>query len=1054
MNLQEPNHYDAGSLVNADFVAAQADNQSRVSHQSQISVAIASGGLSDNMNRTSLSAYRESSSSTQQLNHHAPGYQQEGYGGNPNQAANQGFSASLPAGSGQTQYSMRAAGGHNPSNFMELATPLYQPVGGQNQEHYGLIENASHYGDESGYPHNQLCSPAYLPPMSSAMGPSGLLNNGQNSQYMMITGGQGSNNIHSNPASSTQTGGSNSNISAQGHKFGSSAEMPPPAGLPLLKNSFKGGLHQLSTARPAQSSPFKGSSSQNEQQINPYENYLVSDESLSRNYRVQQSKVSVRSRVDTVERLPILPHIKETPMSQCIQFPFDTEYGGRTVQELDEQRHYQPTTQAQRQDPQQPFYHDSDIPNPEVNLSSAQSKVRVSNRTNLDLIMQHGLQHEEMLREKQQFPEPRILREEQFYGTKSESMPHSGFGKKDQELLPPSSGFGKIGTADLGQNLIKRQCEQDYPSSLVDKRNSRVQHEGNDTQVYAMEQYQSAAREHQSLVQQQRYRREQSFTDSNDCFIGGNGGQISVQGMPVQVLPAAVEGQYNKDGYSQRNESNYANPRYQHERESDFSSRGGYQQNNQLSPSDYMQNTTLHHSNRNHGQQSNVDAQFRPIIKVKSEDEPYVPQDATSSIQRHVSNELTFSRNQSYGGPQRSHHEQSHQHITLQPNRRRESSPQHDLRSSSSSQYNFCNSCHLEHLRRLNDEEQRKLQEIEQIKREKETLIKSASIHTHAHHGQPTVPNSRSMNHSQLPQFVPNFPQAAPQAASQQKRQYHQSGLDTSIKQEPLVKKEGFPVVPPSATSIEQSNLFSTLKIENPSEFRKIGKLTLQERYAKIKRFKEKKQRRNWDKKIFYDCRKKVADKRLRIKGRFIRKEDQKKLLQQVFGNGELFPQDVKEFNSTLTQLMSEYQRQRLREHQIDTHDFIIEQQDAQGVKHRFFDFKKFNNFIEGEDYPHQQMLYAPPPPLPHQPYEEHKHPSGAPEVPRKPRIHPAFVVQEKRLRELKAEKKRAAKQAKMSGGGAAFYRQQRKNTSIMEDISERQSQPSIVRHEKVHVLL
>ncbi len=82
---------------------------------------------------------------------------------------------------------------------------------------------------------------------------------------------------------------------------------------------------------------------------------------------------------------------------------------------------------------------------------------------------------------------------------------------------------------------------------------------------------------------------------------------------------------------------------------------------------------------------------------------------------------------------------------------------------------------------------------------------------------------------------------------------------------------------------------------------RKIGKLNLNERYLKIKRFKEKKQRRIWTKKIFYDCRKQVADKRVRIKGRFICKEDQKKLLLQIFGNGELFPNDVREFNSTLT---------------------------------------------------------------------------------------------------------------------------------------------------------
>jgi hypothetical protein len=46
----------------------------------------------------------------------------------------------------------------------------------------------------------------------------------------------------------------------------------------------------------------------------------------------------------------------------------------------------------------------------------------------------------------------------------------------------------------------------------------------------------------------------------------------------------------------------------------------------------------------------------------------------------------------------------------------------------------------------------------------------------------------------------------------------------------------------------------------------------------------------------------------------------------QIFGNGELFPQDVREFNSTLTQLMSEYQKQKMKDKRLETHDFIIEQ--------------------------------------------------------------------------------------------------------------------------------
>ncbi|CAG9329948.1 unnamed protein product [Blepharisma stoltei] len=52
-----------------------------------------------------------------------------------------------------------------------------------------------------------------------------------------------------------------------------------------------------------------------------------------------------------------------------------------------------------------------------------------------------------------------------------------------------------------------------------------------------------------------------------------------------------------------------------------------------------------------------------------------------------------------------------------------------------------------------------------------------------------------------------------------------------------------------------------------------IGTITLEERRKKIKKYLEKRQRRTWNKKISYDCRKRVADGRLRIKGRFVTKE-------------------------------------------------------------------------------------------------------------------------------------------------------------------------------------
>ena len=49
-----------------------------------------------------------------------------------------------------------------------------------------------------------------------------------------------------------------------------------------------------------------------------------------------------------------------------------------------------------------------------------------------------------------------------------------------------------------------------------------------------------------------------------------------------------------------------------------------------------------------------------------------------------------------------------------------------------------------------------------------------------------------------------------------------------------------------------------------------VGTLSVSQRQKKIQRYLEKKKKRTWVKRIHYDCRKKVADNRLRIKGRFV----------------------------------------------------------------------------------------------------------------------------------------------------------------------------------------
>jgi len=52
-----------------------------------------------------------------------------------------------------------------------------------------------------------------------------------------------------------------------------------------------------------------------------------------------------------------------------------------------------------------------------------------------------------------------------------------------------------------------------------------------------------------------------------------------------------------------------------------------------------------------------------------------------------------------------------------------------------------------------------------------------------------------------------------------------------------------------------------------------VGKLTSIDRYLKVKRYLDKRQKRIWMKKVSYTTRKDASQKRLRIKGRFIKKE-------------------------------------------------------------------------------------------------------------------------------------------------------------------------------------
>ena len=72
----------------------------------------------------------------------------------------------------------------------------------------------------------------------------------------------------------------------------------------------------------------------------------------------------------------------------------------------------------------------------------------------------------------------------------------------------------------------------------------------------------------------------------------------------------------------------------------------------------------------------------------------------------------------------------------------------------------------------------------------------------------------------------------------------------------------------------------------------RIGIYTPDERKEIINRFREKKKRRVWSKKIRYNCRKSLADRRIRIKGRFVKAEEMEELNMKAGLSGSYYAND------------------------------------------------------------------------------------------------------------------------------------------------------------------
>mmetsp|Transcript_19281 Transcript_19281/g.27693 ORF Transcript_19281/g.27693 Transcript_19281/m.27693 type:complete len:422 (-) Transcript_19281:216-1481(-) len=79
-------------------------------------------------------------------------------------------------------------------------------------------------------------------------------------------------------------------------------------------------------------------------------------------------------------------------------------------------------------------------------------------------------------------------------------------------------------------------------------------------------------------------------------------------------------------------------------------------------------------------------------------------------------------------------------------------------------------------------------------------------------------------------------------------------------------------------SSLQPTTIYSAQKPRPESEKGYIGAYSPESRKERLEKFFEKRKKRVWTKKVKYDVRKNFADSRLRVKGRFVKKEDEELL--------------------------------------------------------------------------------------------------------------------------------------------------------------------------------
>lgn len=124
---------------------------------------------------------------------------------------------------------------------------------------------------------------------------------------------------------------------------------------------------------------------------------------------------------------------------------------------------------------------------------------------------------------------------------------------------------------------------------------------------------------------------------------------------------------------------------------------------------------------------------------------------------------------------------------------------------------------------------------------------------------------------------------------------------------------------------------------------KKIGPLTVEERQAKIDKYLQKRKQRSWNKKISYDCRKRVADGRLRIRGRFVTKSHAFAILEAdgiAYDPNKITMAEIKEY---LTKKFMDHphidEHEKLK--QFDEELFKFEKKEGDGEGELYYDLNE-----------------------------------------------------------------------------------------------------------------